>query len=81
MTKDYLERQFKNYHEITGDVVTPQMFGAKGDGITDDTTAIQSAFNAVRTNGGAVYFPKGIYIVSAIIRISFFLLTCIFASS
>ena len=60
MTKDYLERQFKNYHEITGDVVTPEMFGAKGDGVTDDTSAISQALNS----GSVVYIPKGKYLVS-----------------
>lgn len=70
MTKDYLERQFKNYHEITGDVVTPQMFGAVGDGTTDDTDAIQAAFNAINTAGeGTVFFPKGTYIVSSQIQV------------
>lgn len=33
-------------------------FGAKGDGTTDDTAAIQAAINAVRTaGGGIVYYP------------------------
>lgn len=33
-------------------------FGAKGDGVTDDTEAIQSAINHVyRRGGGTVYFP------------------------
>lgn len=34
-------------------------FGAKGDGITDDTLAIQSALNEVSTFGGTVIFPPG----------------------
>lgn len=38
--------------------VTPEMFGAKGDGSTDDTTAIQNAIAAL-TAGGVVQFgPK-----------------------
>lgn len=60
MTKDYLARQFKNYHEITGNVVTPQIYGAKADGITDDTNAVSQALNS----GSAVYIPKGKYLVS-----------------
>jgi hypothetical protein len=60
MTKDYLARQFQNYHEITGDVVTPQMFGAVGDGVTDDTEAIQDALD----DGRPVYFPKGSYLIT-----------------
>src|ERR1700722_13023525 len=40
-------------------------FGAKGNGIADDTPAIQNAINA----GGTVYFPSGTYIVSAILNV------------
>lgn len=35
-------------------------FGAKGDGVTDDTNAIQAALNA----GGDIYFPAGRYKVT-----------------
>lgn len=40
-------------------------YGAKGDGTTDDTAAIQAALNAVPTNGGVVYFPPGAYKITA----------------
>jgi hypothetical protein len=33
-------------------------FGATGNGTTDDTAAIQSAINAVGSQGGRVYFPS-----------------------
>lgn len=39
-------------------------YGAKGDNSTDDTIAIQNAINAA-TAGGIIYFPPGIYLVSA----------------
>ena len=42
--------------------VTPQMFGAVADGSTDDTKAIQNAFDSL-IDGGTIYFPKGKYIV------------------
>jgi hypothetical protein len=38
--------------------------GAKGDGTTDDTTAIQNAINAAGSNG-VVFFPSGNYIISS----------------
>lgn len=42
-----------------------QNFGAKGDGITDDTAAIQAAIDAAAAaGGGQVYVPAGTYIVS-----------------
>ena len=40
-------------------------FGAKGDGVTDDTAAIQAAINACRLTGGTVHFPVGVYLVTA----------------
>lgn len=34
-------------------------FGAKGDGVTNNTTQIQKAIDACATAGGTVYFPAG----------------------
>ncbi|TLY37342.1 MAG: hypothetical protein E6K60_04980, partial [Nitrospirae bacterium] len=39
-------------------------YGAKGDGTTDDTTAIQNAFNAALSSKGEVCFPPGRYVVT-----------------
>ena len=46
------------------EVVSVKDFGAKGDGTTDDTTAIQAAFNSI-SNFSSVYFPTGTYLLSA----------------
>jgi hypothetical protein len=46
--------------------VSVKDFGATGDGVTDDTAAIQDAIDAVNsTGGGEVYFPAGNYIISS----------------
>lgn len=43
--------------------VSVKDFGAKGDGLTVDTTGIQAAINRVAyLGGGEVYFPPGTYI-------------------
>ncbi len=41
-------------------------FGAKGDGVTDDTEAIQSAF---RSGGATIYFQPGNYLINDVISI------------
>ena len=51
--------------DLLSTYVTPQMFGAKGDGVTDDTEAIQTALEYVQDNGGQLYFPAGTYLVSS----------------
>lgn len=40
-------------------VYTPRAFGAKGDGTTDDTTALQACFDAAAANQGAVAMDAG----------------------
>eukprot|EP01117_Protostelium_nocturnum_P001900 TRINITY_DN1245_c0_g2_i2.p1 TRINITY_DN1245_c0_g2~~TRINITY_DN1245_c0_g2_i2.p1 ORF type:complete len:739 (-),score=196.15 TRINITY_DN1245_c0_g2_i2:213-2429(-) len=57
-------------------------FGAKGDGVSDDTAAIRSAISAGNRCGlgcdsstlspAIIYFPKGTYIVSDIIVMNYF---------
>jgi parallel beta-helix repeat protein len=41
--------------------------GAKGDGNTNDTAAIQNAINQGFTTGAAVFFPAGVYRVSQLV--------------
>lgn len=49
--------------------ITPQDYGAVGDGVTDDTAAIQSALNAVTANGAVVYF-SGTFKITASLSIA-----------
>lgn len=46
--------------EVVNNYVTPQMYGAVGDGISDDTTALQSTINS----GKPIFIPDGTYVVS-----------------
>ena len=46
--------------------VSVKDFGAVGDGVADDTAAIQAALNT----GGTVYIPDGAYIISSMLTVS-----------
>lgn len=58
------------------DIVSVKDFGAVGDGVTDDTAAIQAAiesfapFNPFTTSGGQVYLPPGIYRITSTLDLS-----------
>jgi hypothetical protein len=45
--------------------VSVKDFGAVGNGVTDDTTAIQNAVNYAISNPVNLYFPSGTYLLSA----------------
>ena len=52
------------YRQLAGSPPTIKMFGAKGDGATDDSGKIQSAENWAALAGGLLVFPPGIYMVT-----------------
>lgn len=47
-------------------MINVKNFGAKGDGVTDDTLAIQLAIDHARLRGLKVFFPKGVYLVDGL---------------
>jgi hypothetical protein len=49
------------------DIANAKDYGAKGDGVTDDTAAIQRWLAAVGSSGGTGYVPPGSYILSNVI--------------
>ncbi|KAI9887851.1 MAG: hypothetical protein M1823_000373 [Watsoniomyces obsoletus] len=62
----FFERSRPQYeHYPTSDFLSVRDFGAKGDGKTDDTAAIQNAFNHCISRGAhIIYFDHGAYIIS-----------------
>lgn len=56
-TAQEIDESLSKIEVLTESFTTPQMFGAVGDGVTDDTAAIQAALD----NGGLIYFPAGVY--------------------
>lgn len=44
--------------------VTPEMFGAVGDGVTDDTAALDMAFCYAAEHGVKCLVPSGVYVIS-----------------
>lgn len=68
-----LRGAFQDTHDAVAKLhVTPQMFGAIGDGVADDTAAIKMAIDyaAAKAHGDGrksapkIFFPEGTYVVS-----------------
>ena len=59
---DELQETINDYN-----VVTPQMYGAKGDGVTDDTQAFKDAL----AENDNVFVPKGDYLITDTLDISY----------
>lgn len=56
---------FTNSGKVKQVVYNVRNYSAVGDGVADDTTAIQNAINALPSGGGVVFFPHGIYLITA----------------
>jgi hypothetical protein len=55
------------YSMIAGDAINALDYGAVGDGVTDDTAAIQAAVNAaLGSESGTLWIPKGNYAVTSV---------------
>lgn len=48
-----------------GGLVNVINYGAKGDGVTDDSSAIQRALDELKTSGGIIFFPEGTYLLKS----------------
>jgi len=53
-------------YTYNGSIFNVKNYGATGDGVTNDATAIQNAINAAeKVSGSTVYFPAGTYAVNS----------------
>lgn len=59
-----------NVEAKLSEAISVKDFGAVGDGVTDDTAAIQNAVAQVNLNGGTLLFPRGEYKVTFPLGIS-----------
>ncbi|KAK5157149.1 hypothetical protein LTS14_004667 [Recurvomyces mirabilis] len=58
--------QYENYP--LSSIIDVKSFGAKGDGQTDDTAAIQKALNSA-TESNVIYFPSGSYVITSTVKV------------
>lgn len=49
------------FESVDDGFLNVKQFGATGDGVTDDTAAIQAAIDAALPNGIPLFFPVGVY--------------------
>lgn len=60
----YTNSVARTQHDVNADYISVKDFGAVGDGVTDDTSAIQNALNAVKNFSATLFIPSGTYLIS-----------------
>ncbi|KAI8958122.1 glycoside hydrolase family 55 protein [Daldinia sp. FL1419] len=66
----YYSRSKPQYEKLTAsDIVSARDSGAKGDGSTDDTKALQSAIDSAASGGKVLFLDHGIYKVTSTLSI------------
>jgi hypothetical protein len=76
--KTYLYTQTGNIHQWNGNtwkvlnesVINVKDYGAVGDGVTDDTVAVQSVANIAKTIKKSIFIPNGIFLIDNTIEVS-----------
>ena len=69
ITETKIAAEFLPY--ISNSYITPQMFGAKGDGVSDDGESIASCFAYARVQKSVIVFPAGNYGISKPLSVNF----------
>lgn len=65
----FTRRRPTYYNEPQSNVLNVKALGAKGDGVSDDTAALNSILQGAANTSSIVYFPYGVYVVRDTLRI------------
>ncbi len=73
----HLQGGYQATHDAVSKLhITPQMFGAIGDGVADDTEALQMAIDYFIGKAGSVFLPHGQYRITAPLIIKSNIILC-----
>lgn len=64
LSQDNAAAERAEFRDLRLPVVNVRDFGARGNGISNDTAAIQAAIDSLALRGGTVFFPPGTYRIS-----------------